>query len=76
MEKLKIWIDNRIDKEQEISYDNLIKEYLTHEISNQEMPFERKFLLWLGYKNYAIETLTDKQWQIIYKTKNNLKATI
>ena len=76
MEKLKIWIDNRIDKEKEISYDNLIKEYLEHEISNQEMPFERKFLLWLGYKNYAVETITDKQWQIIYKTKNNLKTTL
>ena len=33
---------------------------MKHEISNQEMPFERKFLLWLGYKNYAIETITDK----------------
>ena len=34
------------------------------------MPFERKFLLWLSFKNYAIETLSDYQWNKIYEAKN------
>ena len=67
---LKIWKDNRIDKEVNISYESLIKEYFTHKISNNEMPFERKFLLWLSFKNYAIETLSDNQWNKIYEAKN------
>lgn len=70
---IKIWKDNRIDKEVEIPIDSLIKEYFTHEISNDEMLFERKFLLWLSFKNYAIESLSNIEWDMIFKARNTFR---
>ena len=66
METIKLWKDNKLDKEYSLSIKELSKGYLKSKYNSVYYNFERGFSLYVAYElNSAFEP-TKKDWDLIW----------
>lgn len=70
--KLDIYRNNRADQKEEVEIDDLLKHFVSSEYNTDELPFERCFLNYIMPIG-TIDTLTNEQWNQIYKSYNVAK---
>lgn len=71
MKTITFYKNNRIDQEYKIDLNRVIQLYKNSECSKYELPFERKFLIFLSndkkFQNSSFDSFTNKEWSLIYK---------
>lgn len=67
--KFTFYKDNIITGEHHKTASEIIEEYNKTEESKYDMPFERKILNFMMKSYGSFDTLTDEQWNELYKEK-------
>ena len=74
MKRLRLYKNNRIDKEYTVDFKHIITDYINSDYQKADLPFERKFLHYLSekYSDSSYEPFDQKQWEYIYSIYRKL----
>lgn len=74
MERLRLYKNNRIDREYTVDFKQIITDYINSDCQKADLPFERKFLYYLSekYSDSSYEPFEEKEWQYIYSIYRKL----
>lgn len=77
MKTITFYKNNRIDQEYKVDLSKVIQLYEKSKCSKYELPFERKFLIFLSndnkFQNSSFDPFTNKEWDSIYNLYKKLR---